>query len=413
MLQAIGNKQLQEEFRGILKPFYGVLKTMDGHIRFAMLTGVTKFGKVSVFSDLNNLKDISMLPQYASLCGLTESEIYRYMEEGIQNLAATQHLTYDGTCRKLKVLYDGYHFTPGSEGIYNPFSILRTMDSGIFGSYWFETGTPTYLVTLLKQGKCDLSEISSAVTDVETLDSIYGDDEPIPVIYQSGYLTIKGYNPRFESYTLGFPNKEVEEGFMKFLVPYYTPIRKSATNFEIQKFVREIETGNVDAFMTRLQSFMADTPYELIRDQELHYQNVLFIVSKLLGFYVQAEYRTSQGRIDRTVRIRHAKSPQYRSQLLQPDTQHRPLARQRITDSSNFPLTTIYKIIFPYREVYRGKSIIEPLILTAYRLSGKSCLNLAMRRSGQSPTGSIGVRKQRCMPGISWQRMAPMSVLLS
>ena len=221
-----------------------------------------------------------MLPQYASLCGLTESEIHRYMEEGIQNLAATQHLTYDGTCRKLKVLYDGYHFSPGSEGIYNPFSILRAMDSGIFGSYWFETGTPTYLVTLLKQGKCDLSEMASAVTDVETLDSIYGDDEPIPVIYQSGYLTIKGYNPRFESYTLGFPNKE------------------SATNFEIQKFVREIETGNVDAFMTRLQSFMADTPYELIRDQELHYQNVMFIVSKLLGFYVQTEYRTSQGRID-------------------------------------------------------------------------------------------------------------------
>ena len=290
LLQAIGNKPLQEEYRNILKPFYGVLKTMDGHIRFAMLTGVTKFGKVSVF--------ISMLPQYVSICGLTESEIHQYMEEGIQNLADTQHLTYDETCRKLEELYDGYHFTPGSEGIYNPFSILRTMDSGIFASYWFETGTPTYLVTLLKQGKCDLSEMASTVTDVETLDSVYGDDEPIPVIYQSGYLTIKGYDPRFESYTLGFPNKEVEEGFMKFLVPYYTPIRKSATNFEIQKFVREIETGNVDAFMTRLQSFMADTPYELIRDQELHYQNVLFIVSKLLGFYVQVEYRTSQGRID-------------------------------------------------------------------------------------------------------------------
>ena len=298
LLQAIGNKPLQEEYRSILKPFYGVLKTMDGHIRLAMLTGVTKFGKVSVFSDLNNLNDISMDDRYASLCGLTESEIHRYMKEGIQNLAATQHLTYGETCRKLEELYDGYHFTPGSEGIYNPFSILRTMDSGIFGSYWFETGPPTYLVTLLKQGRCDLSEMATAVTDAETLNSVYGDDEPLPVIYQSGYLTIKGYNPRFESYTLGFPNKEVEEGFLKFLVPYYTPIRKSAMNFELQKFVREIESGNVDSFMTRLQSFMADTPYELIRDQELHYQNVMFIVSKLLGFYVQAEYHTSQGRID-------------------------------------------------------------------------------------------------------------------
>ena len=157
------------------------------------------------------------------------------------------------------------------------------MNSGVFASYWFETGTPTYLVTLLKQGKCDLSEMASTVTDVETLDSVYGDDEPIPV---------------FETYTLGFPNKEVEEGFMKFLVPYYTPIRKSAATFEIKQFVMDIRSGNIDAFMTRLQSFMADTPYELISDQELHYQNVMFIVSKLLGFYVQAEYHTSQGRID-------------------------------------------------------------------------------------------------------------------
>ena len=134
LLQAIGNKPLQEEYRNILKPFYGVLKTMDGHIRFAMLTGVTKFGKVSVFSDLNNLKDISMLPQYASLCCLTESEIHRYMEEGLQNLADSELLTYDGICRNLKVLYDGYHVSPGSEGNYNSFSILRTMDSVIFGS---------------------------------------------------------------------------------------------------------------------------------------------------------------------------------------------------------------------------------------------------------------------------------------
>ena len=132
--------------------------------------------------------------------------------------------------------------------------------------------------------------MASTVTDVETLDSVYGDDEPIPVIYQSGYLTIKGYDPEFETYTLGFPNKEVEEGFMKFLVPYYTPIRKSAATFEIKQFVMDIRSGNIDAFMTRLQNFMADTPYELISDQ--------FIVSKLLGFYVQAEYHTSQGRID-------------------------------------------------------------------------------------------------------------------
>lgn len=146
LLQAIGNKPLQEEFRSILKPFYGVLKTMDGHIKFAMLTGVTKFGKVSVFSDLNNMEDISMLPQYVSLCGITESEIHQYMEEGVKQLAAVQGLSYDETCHRLKEMYDGYHFTPGTEGIYNPFSLLNTFKNSKFGSYWFETGTPTYLV---------------------------------------------------------------------------------------------------------------------------------------------------------------------------------------------------------------------------------------------------------------------------
>ena len=298
LLQAIGNKPLQEEYRSILKPFYGVLKTMDGHIRFAMLTGVTKFGKVSVFSDLNNLEDISMDDNYVSLCGITESEIHRYMEEGLNELASARHLTYEETCRRLKELYDGYHFTPGSEGVYNPFSILRTFKDNKFGSYWFETGTPTYLVELLKQSNFDLEDLTGSEVTESTLNNVFGDDKPIPVIYQSGYLTIKDYDPEFGLYTLDFPNKEVEEGFMEFLLPWYTSLDGTESQATVKKLVRDIRSGNVDAFLTRLQSFMADTPYELIRDQELHYQNVMFIVSKLLGFYVQAEYRTSQGRID-------------------------------------------------------------------------------------------------------------------
>ena len=156
MLQAIGNKALQEEFRNTLKPFYGVLKTMDGCIKFAMLTGVTKFGKVSVFSDLNNLKDISMDRRYVSLCGMTEQEIHHNFEEDLMELAETQGMTYEEVCAKLKEWYDGYHFAPNTEGIYNPFSLLNTFDSMTFGSYWFETGTPTYLVELLKRSNYDL-----------------------------------------------------------------------------------------------------------------------------------------------------------------------------------------------------------------------------------------------------------------
>lgn len=296
--QSIGNKALQEEFRNTLKPFYGVLKSLDGCIRFALLTGVTKFGKVSVFSDLNNLDDISMNNQYATLCGITEKEIHTNIEEGIRSLASAQNLSYEETCVKLKEMYDGYHFTSDSEGVYNPFSLFNALKNKTFGNYWFETGTPTYLVELLKRNRYNLKDMTETVSSADVLNSIYGDDEPIPVIYQSGYLTIKGYNPRFKTYRLGFPNKEVEEGFMNFLIPYYTPIKKEKTAFSIENFVEEIERGDIDSFFRRLQSFFADTPYELVRDRELHYQNVLFIVFKLIGLYVKAEYHTSQGRID-------------------------------------------------------------------------------------------------------------------
>ena len=298
LLQSIGNKALQEEFRNTLKPFYGVLKSLDGCIRFALLTGVTKFGKVSVFSDLNNLDDISMNNQYATLCGIIEKEIHTNIEEGIWSLASAQNLSYEETCVKLKEMYDGYHFTSDSEGIYNPFSLFNALKNKTFGNYWFETGTPTYLVELLKRNRYNLKDMTETVSSADVLNSIYGDDEPIPVIYQSGYLTIKGYNPRFKTYRLGFPNKEVEEGFMNFLIPYYTPIKKEKTAFSIENFVEEIERGDIDSFFRRLQSFFADTPYELVRDRELHYQNVLFIVFKLIGLYVKAEYHTSQGRID-------------------------------------------------------------------------------------------------------------------
>lgn len=298
LLQAIGNKPLQDELRMMLKPFYGVLKTMDRCIRFALLTGVTKFGKVSVFSDLNNLEDISMDPDYVRLCGITEEEIHRNLEDELHKLASVQGLTYGEACDKLKEMYDGYHFAINSEGIYNPFSLLNTFKKKMFGSYWFATGTPTYLVELLKQNRFKLERIEQVETDIDVLNNVYGDDKPLPVIYQSGYLTIKDYNKEFDLYRLGFPNKEVEEGFIKFLLPSYASVDEANAQSYIRKFVEEIRSGEIDAFFRRLQSFFADTPYELIRDQELHYQNVLFIVFKLIGFYVRAEYHTSQGRID-------------------------------------------------------------------------------------------------------------------
>ena len=298
MLQAIGDEELQKYYRNTLKPFYGVLKTMDGCIKLGFLTGVTKFGEISVFSDLNNLMDLSMDRRYIALCGITEEELYGNFEEDIHRLAAARGMTNEETCIELKECYDGYHFTHNVPGIYNPFSLLNTFSKLEFGNYWFETGTPTYLVELLKRNHYDLERMANEETDADVLNSIYGDESPIPVIYQSGYLTIKDYDRRFGIYRLGFPNREVEEGFIKFLLPFYTRMNKVEAPFEIRKFVNEIETGQPDAFFQRLGSFFADTPYELARDLEVHYQNVLFIVFKLVGFYVQVENHTSEGWVD-------------------------------------------------------------------------------------------------------------------
>lgn len=306
MLQAIGNNELQDNYRDTLKAFYGALKSKDQYIQFALLTGVTKFSKVSIFSDLNNLMDISFDKRYAELCGITENEIHTWLEEDLQELSVHANMSYEQVCQSLKERYDGYHFTEDSAGLYNPFSLLNTFAKMKFGNYWFETGTPTYLVQLLKQNKCNLSRLSNEVVTADLLDGVDSlTNSPIPVLYQSGYLTIKGYNPRFNVYTLGFPNKEVEEGFISYLLPYYAHVQPAESAFQIMSFIEEIEKGEIDAFLLRLQSFFADTPYELVRDLELHYQNVLFIIFKLLGFYTTAEYHTSEGRIDLIIKTTH------------------------------------------------------------------------------------------------------------
>lgn len=306
MLQAIGNNELQDNYRDTLKAFYGALKSKDQYIQFALLTGVTKFSKVSIFSDLNNLMDISFDKRYAELCGITENEIHTWLEEDLQELSVHANMSYEQVCQSLKERYDGYHFTEDSAGLYNPFSLLNTFAKMKFGNYWFETGTPTYLVQLLKQNKCNLSRLSNEVVTADLLDGVDSlTNSPIPVLYQSGYLTIKGYNPRFNVYTLGFPNKEVEEGFISYLLPYYAHVQPAESAFQIMSFIEEIEKGEIDAFFLRLQSFFTDTPYELVRDLELHYQNVLFIIFKLLGFYTTAEYHTSEGRIDLIIKTTH------------------------------------------------------------------------------------------------------------
>ena len=299
MLQAIGNEELQTEFRNALKAFYGVLKSADGDLRFAMLTGVTKFSKVSVFSDLNNLNDISMDDRYNEICGISQQELHDVFDEEIGKLAIANGQSKEEAYETLRQRYDGYHFCPNAQGMYNPFSVLLALQKREYGSFWFSTGTPTYLVQLMKEADLNPSALSGYEASASELDSIQiCVDNPIAVLYQSGYLTIKGYDSRFKVYTLDYPNDEVKEGFVNFLLPYYTYSKSVSHATVIGQFVKSMERGDAEQFMELLQSFMAGIPYELVRNLEVHFQNMIYIIIKLMGLYVQAEYRTSRGRID-------------------------------------------------------------------------------------------------------------------
>ncbi len=297
LLATIGNEELQDKYRSLLKAFYGNLKTMDGYIKFAFLTGVTKFGKVSVFSDLNNLEDISMQPQYNGICGITDTELHQYLDEGIKKLALTLNKTFDETCETLRERYDGYHFVAGGDGIYNPFSVLNTLKSCVLSDYWFATGTPTFLIDLLKHTDYDLNELQHATLPPDMLQDIDSmSNNPIPVLYQSGYLTIKGCDD-LGYYELGFPNQEVEQGFTKSLLRSYSPQQDKSPMF-IANFVRDVRAGKPEQFMQRTETMFAGGNYQIVGDSEKYFQNNLSLIFKMMGFYTHTEYPTSDGRTD-------------------------------------------------------------------------------------------------------------------
>ena len=307
LLQALLDEPLLEEYRRILKAFYGVLKSADRYLRFVFLTGVTKFAQVSVFSDLNQLNDISMDRAYNALCGITRDELLQVFSSEIQSLGEMEGLPFEETVSHLEKRYDGYHFCEDtSVGIFNPFSLLNVFQKQKFGDFWFQTGTPTYLVNLLQQSDYDLRLLVDGMEVAAPAFSEYRAEasNPLPMIYQSGYLTIKGYDKEVGLYTLGFPNDEVRYGFLNFLVPYYTRVTDDETGFHIAKFMRDLRAGNVDAFMERLQVFFAGIPYDLSNNNERHYQAVFYVVFALLGRLIETEVRSASGRADAVIKTK-------------------------------------------------------------------------------------------------------------
>ena len=305
LLNSIDNKPLHDAYRNTLKAFFSVLKSLDACIRFAFITGVSKFSHVSIFSELNNPDDITMDPRYVDICGISEQELHDYFDESIRELADANGMTFEEACEKLRQQYDGYHFWQDSVGIYNPFSLLNTFAKKVFSDYWFATGTPTFLVKLLQQDDYELSELKETYVSASTLSSVDEDyDDPIPVLFQSGYLTIKGRDP-YMGIRLGFPNGEVERGFFDFLLPYYTSHRKSSVDGYLYKMTVAISQGRPDELLQVIQTMLAGRSYMVAgADKEKDFQNTLYLIFIMLGYNVQVEQATSQGRIDVTIQTK-------------------------------------------------------------------------------------------------------------
>lgn len=302
LLETINDQTLQDRYRSQLKAFYSQLKTQGEFIRFVFMTGVTRFGHVSIFSDLNNLQDISMLDRYASICGLTEAEIHYYFDSQVGEMAAKNDLSKDECYAKLRKMYDGYHFNHNSEGLYNPFSVLNALSTACFDNYWFRTGTPTFLVELFRESDYNLDHMvdePKSVSDILEIDAQRRD--PISVLYQSGYLTITGVDEASGFYWLDFPNLEVERGFLEFLVPYYWKKSRSSGVLAVLSLKQDVLAGRPDKFLEKLKDFLDSGDYRVDGKMEIYFQNTMFVIFRMLGLDVEVERATASGRIDLVV----------------------------------------------------------------------------------------------------------------
>lgn len=305
LLDVVHERENLDVLRNIMRNFYSPLKACDPYLRYVFLTGITKFSQLSIFSELNNIENISMDEPYAAICGISEDEIRSQMEEDVDRLAKNLEVTLEEALMKLKENYDGYHFTYPSPDIYNPFSLLTAMEKGKIGSYWFGSGTPTYLIKMLdkfgvKPSEIGRKQLKSSAFDAPTETMT----DAVPLLYQSGYITIKDYNKMLDLYTLDIPNKEVRLGLMESLLPHYVDNKTPEATTMVAYLFYDIQNGDMDAALHRLQEFLSTIPYCDNTKFEGHYQQVFYIIFSLLGYYVDVEVRTPRGRVDIVLRTR-------------------------------------------------------------------------------------------------------------
>ena len=300
LLHVLHDEEALVRLREVMQNFYSPLKACDPYLRFCFLTGITKFSQLSIFSALNNITNISMEPQYAGICGITQEELETQMLPDIEDLAVRLEMTRDETLAKLRNYYDGYHFTLPSPDIFNPYSLMNAFARGRIDAYWFETGTPTYLIEMMRK----FGVTPSQVGNMEEA-TAYDFDAPTermlnltPLMYQSGYSTIKAYDRETETYTLGIPNREIRVGLMRSLLPYYVrpTIRSGST--AVARMYKALRRDDMDGCLRELQDFLGSVPYTDNTNYEGHYQQVFFIIFTLMGLYVDVEVHTPRGRVD-------------------------------------------------------------------------------------------------------------------
>ena len=300
MLDVAHEDKALNALRNVMRNFYSPLKMCEPKLRFVFLTGITKFSQVSIFSELNNIKNVSMDDEYAGICGITKEELLSQMSEDIDALADAQEISRDEAIAKLKENYDGYHFSPSSPDVYNPFSLLNCFEDKKFGAYWFSSGTPTYLINMMKKFEVLPSEISRVEADESEFDAPTENMNTLmPLLYQSGYITIKDYDKEFNYYTLDVPNKEVKVGLTKALIPSYVTQNTLATTNTARRIAQCLAKQDMEGALQLLKTYLGTVPYCNNTRYEGHYQQVLFIIFSLLTDYlVDVEVHTPNGRVD-------------------------------------------------------------------------------------------------------------------
>ena len=299
LLDVMNDQQRLAPMRQIMRNFYSPIKSLDPYLRFVFITGINKFAQLSIFSELNNLQNISMMPEYSAICGISQSELESQMRESVRRMSESLGKSCEETLEELKRNYDGYHFCAGSEDIYNPFSLIKSLDAKDFGSYWFDTGTPTFLLERLRNSDIDETTLDSMPMIPESDFDVSPEisDNVIPMLYQTGYLTIKDYDRDLHLYTLGYPNREVKIGFTQGLLAQYRSRMMTGSGFVAQFFVA-MYRHDIDKALTLLQSFLAGIPYDLENKTEKHFQTIIYLIFSLLGYYTRAEVKSAAGRAD-------------------------------------------------------------------------------------------------------------------